>query len=128
MDIQAWVTQGTAELGSLDPSITILAPLGDRSYLVSLPRYEPFKKAVQTLIRNGSRVVEVAGNEQILMTIVAPHTWQDQYHRGEKVCEWTLLTDPARKRVALLVPVGRLHETLPSLDRKGLPLDHLYDF
>jgi hypothetical protein len=30
--------------------------------------------------------------------------------------------------VGLLAPVGQLHETLPSLERERLQLDHLYDF
>jgi hypothetical protein len=38
-----------------------------------------------------------------------------------------ILAQPGHKRVALLVPVGQLHETLPSLEREGVPFDHLYD-
>lgn len=49
-------------------------------------------------------------------------------HRGAQICEWMILTQPEHKRVAFLVPVGQLHETLPSLEREGVQLDHLYDF
>ncbi|HQY58185.1 MAG: hypothetical protein KA240_00595 [Nitrospira sp.] len=128
MEIQAWVEQGAEDLTKMTPALKVVSDLGDHSYLVSLPRYEPFTQAVQTLIRRDARLVEVAGNAEILMTIIAPQEWQDLHHLGLPVCEWTILTEPERKRVALLVPIGRLHETLPALERDGLIIDHLYDF
>jgi hypothetical protein len=128
LEIQAWVKQGSKDITAAAPGIRILDDLGDRSYLIALPRYEPFKQAVKTLVSHDARLVEVAGNEHILMTIIAPHHWHDLHHLGRQVCEWTILTQPDRKRVALLVPIGRLHETLPLLEREGLQLDHLFDF
>ena len=128
MEIQAWVTQGSQNVDGIDPGIRVLQNLSGRSRLLSLPRYEPFGQAVKTLITHDARLVEVAGNEYMLMTILAPRDWQDLRHRGTQICEWTILTQPERKRVALLVPVGQLHETLPSLEREGLQFDHLYDF
>ncbi len=128
MTVQAWVKQGSQDLAAVAPDVSILDQLGDRSSLLSLPRYEPFSRAVQNLIAHEARLVEVAGNEQILMTVIAPKDWRDQLHRGRTVCEWTILTEPDRKRVALLVQVGQLHETLPRLEKEGVILDHLYDF
>ena len=130
MEIQAWVTYPKSEqaLGAIDPSLRVLSPLGPDSYLVSLPRYESFRKSVEALIANGVRFEEVAGNEQILLTLVAPQEWHPRSGHGTQVCEWTILTDPTHKRIALLAPVGRLHAILPTYDRDGLALDHLYDF
>ena len=128
MEIQVWAEQGTPEMGGIDSNIRVLQNLGDRSLLLSLPRYEPFGHAVKTLITHNARLVEVAGNEYMLMTIIVPREWHDLHHRGAHICEWTILTQPNRKRVALLVPVGQLHQTLPSLEREGLQFDHLYDF
>jgi hypothetical protein len=128
MEIQAWVRQGTQDVAGIDPGIRVLQDLGGRSLLVSLPRYEPFGRAVKTLLAHDARLVEVAGNESMLMTIIAPRDWEDLHHRGTQICKWTILTQPAYKRVALLVPVGQLHETLPSLEQEGIQLDHLYDF
>ncbi|WNM64239.1 hypothetical protein PQG83_19330 [Candidatus Nitrospira neomarina] len=128
LEIQAWVKQGSKDIAALDPSIRVLDQLGDRSYLMAIPRYEPFKQAVKTLIDHDVRLIEVAGNEQILITIIAPHDWQDRHHIGRKVCEWPILTQPDRKRVALFVPIKQLHETLPTLEQAAVQLDHLYDF
>ena len=126
--VQAWVKKGAINLADLDPSIKVVDQFDDASLLVSLPRYEPFRQAVTTLVSHDARLLEIAGNDQILMTVIAPNNWQDVWHQGEKVCEWTILTEPAKKRVALLVPISRLHETLPRLTHDGLTLDHLYDF
>lgn len=128
LEIHARVKQGSQDVAGIDPSIRVLQDLGRRSLLLSLPRYEPFGHAGQALLAHDRRLVEVAGNEHMPMTIIAPNNWHDLHHRGTQICEWTILTRPEHKRVALLVPMGQLHETLPSLEREGVQFDHLYDF
>ena len=128
LEIQAWVQQGSQDMKGINPGVRVLQDLGGRSTLLSLPRYEPFGQAVRDILAHNVRLVEVAGNEYILMTIIAPKDWRDLRHRGMWICEWTILTQPEHKRVALLVPLGQLHETLPSLEKEGVQFDHLYDF
>jgi hypothetical protein len=103
--------------------------VGADSELLALPRYEPFTAAVMRLAAEGVRFVEIAGNERILATLVVPAGWHDAGARGERLLEWPILTEPARKRVAVTLDVARLHEVLPSLVAEpGVTLDHLYDF
>lgn len=128
MTIQALAVEGSNQLDGIDPAIKVLGRFSDHSVLLSLPRYEPFKQAVETLIKQDVRLVEVAGNERILITVIVPKDWEYVTGPGSKVCEWRILSDPGQKRVALLVPIGELHKTLPALKRNGIILDHLYDF
>ncbi len=128
--IQVWArsSRPEAELPTIDARIKVLTPLGGPHVLLSLPRYEPFRAAVEALIRQDVQLLEVAGNEGMLLTLLAPQDWQPPSLHGTVICEWTLLTDPRRKRVALFVPVQQLDTLLPAYDHAGLVLDHLFDF
>ena len=42
-------------------------------------------------------------------------------------CGGTTLSQPEYKRVALLVPAGQRHETLPDLEKERVQFDHRCD-
>jgi hypothetical protein len=113
----------------VDEALAAREDLGDDSELIALPRYEPFTAATARLAAAGVRFVEIAGNDAILATVIAPAAWRADVRFGAVLLEWPILTEPANKRVALTVPVARLHEVLPGLAAEpGVALDHLYDF
>jgi FAD/FMN-containing dehydrogenase len=125
--ILAWVQAPSRDALRLD-GVTVLDPPDAHSELVALPRYEPFTKAASELARRRVEFVEIAGNREIVMTVIAPRNWDVSADAAREVREWPMLTDPSRKRVALAVGVDRLHEAVPSLEAGGATIDHLYDY
>jgi FAD/FMN-containing dehydrogenase len=125
--ILAWVRPPSRDALQLDGVMVLDSP-DARSELVALPRYEPFTKAVSELSRRRVEFVEIAGNREIVMTVIAPRNWNLSADAAREVREWTILTDPTRKRVALSVGVERLHQVVPSLEAGGAAIDHLYDY
>ena len=124
--IQAWVRKVPR---ADDAAIVAREDLDADSELIALPRYEPFTGAVGRLATNGVRFVEIAGNDAILATLVVPAEWRDTAGRGDVLVEWPILTDRARKRIAMTIAVSRLHDVVPSLAAEpGVTIDHLYDF
>jgi hypothetical protein len=93
-----------------------------------LPRYEPFTDVVVTLAKQGVRFRDIAGNETIVLTAIAPGAWQYRLPSGAVVLSAPLLTNPAAKRIAVSVPVGSLNAILTGLERGGVTLEHLYDY
>jgi len=83
---------------------------------------------VKDLANQGVEFVEIAGNEHILMTVIAPTAWKDAQNRGKILYEWQILTQPNRRRVAITVAVNQLHEVIPGLEREKVTIDHIYDF
>ncbi len=122
--IRVWARKSTATL----PRVLAREDLGGDSELLTLPRYEPFTAAMMSLASQGVRVVEIAGNKRILLTVIAPADWTDAKSRAERLVEWPILTQPDKKRVALVVDVANLHEVLPSFAAEQVAIDHLYDF
>ena len=96
--------------------------------LVALPRFREFDKAVVGLARRGARFREFAGNDEIMLTAIAPTSWSSTGLDGQLLFEQPILIDPASKRVAINVPVQSLHRVLVALEEQGVRLEHLYDY
>ena len=112
-----------------DAKVETVRRTAQGSYVVRLPRYEAFTRAALTLVDAGVRFLDVAGNERMLMTVVVPASFVERDVRGGEVIASRLLpTDGRRKRLALRVPVARLHEIVPSLRAAGATIEHLYDY
>lgn len=122
--IQAWVRYGE-DLESVE-GVEIIEDLGDGNILIGVPRYEPFSAAVPALVEHGVEFVEIAGNDTLLLTLIAPEDWDDARLWGSVIHEWPILTEPGKKRVAVEVAVGRLHEVLPKF--ASIQIDHIYDY
>lgn len=130
--IRAWVrAPETLDLRSVEGVLEV-EDLGDGASLVTIQRYEPFTAAVRELVRNGVQIVEIAGGQRLVVQVVAPipadgERWPGTLW-GEVVVAWPILTRPGTQRVALEVPVRRLHDVLPALEAAGAQIEHLYDY
>jgi hypothetical protein len=99
--------------------------------LVALPRFKEYDRAGVGLARAGARFRAFAGNDDVLLTAVAPSSWTAGLVEGagaQLLFEQAGLTDRSTKRVALSVPVAALHRVLPALESDGARLEHLYDY
>ena len=128
--VYAWAIESashaTYELAD-DKTWTIISQNGAEQ-IVDLPRYQNFTAAAVAVSENNGRFVDIAGNKKILLTVIAPENWS--YHgEGEVFTEWPILTQPEKKRSALLLNVGDLAPFLrDAVDDKAITLDHIFDY
>jgi hypothetical protein len=102
---------------------------GKGAQVVRLPRYEAFTQAAIALLGTGARFVDIAGNDRILVTVIAPSALNEAALTSSTVVtSEPMLTNRVRKRLALLVPVDQLHRALPELRTAGANIEHLYDY
>jgi hypothetical protein len=99
-----------------------------RNLLVELPRYEAFTQLVPRLAERGVDFVQIAGNDTILMTLIAPR--QLLYDAGDGSILWTMpiLTEPTQQRIVLDISVSALSDQLRVLPDSGARLEHIYDY
>jgi hypothetical protein len=71
--------------------------------------------------------VEIAGNDEILLTAIVPRGWTSPAE-GQVVFSAPVLSRPDRARVALRCPVGALRATLTGLKQSGVVIEHVYDY
>ncbi len=107
------------------PDLKVLERRPAGAVLVTVPRYFAFRQYAGELAARGAKFLEIAGNRGvILVTVLAPASWQS----GAVLFEQPILTRPGTKRVALIVPVPLLHETLAAAARGEFEVEHVYDY
>ena len=125
--IHAWIENAPDRIFD-DQRVRRVRTVDTGSYLVMLPRHEPFTEVVAKLAKQGVRFRDFAGNETIVLTAIAPSAWDYRLSSGEIVLSATILTNPAAKRIVVKAPVASLHAILTGLERSGVTLEHLYDY
>jgi hypothetical protein len=100
----------------------------DGQVIIQIPRYRQFTEIVPALARTGVQFTDIAGNDEIFLTVLAPRGWTYGFQEGKVLFSMDILTAPDFKRVALLVPVKSLHVILPRLEDERVKIEHLYDY
>ena len=125
--IHAWI-DNAGDAVFADGAVKKVRQLGPRAYVVTIPRYEAFTGRVKALIAQGVRFMDIAGNDEILVTALAPTTYTVSNGLGAVLLADPLLTDPATKRLAIAVNVRSLHDAVTALERSGATVEHIYDY
>ncbi len=128
LEIRAWVEGLSDEVLKQAPQIRIIKTINAQASIAAIPRYEAFTQTVPRLAQQGVRFVEIAGNDEILITAIAPQDWDYDLSAGEFLFAMPILTQPDLKRVAVKVPVASLHLVLKELARRDITLEHVYDY
>ncbi len=108
-------------------AIKILETFTDGAVLAQLPRYQSFTPVAATLAKVGVDFLEIAGNAgPILVTAIVPESYQPI--GIETLFEQPITTQPTFKRIAFVVKVRELNETLRHMENPQLRLEHIYDY
>lgn len=111
-----------------EPLVQIDKTLNAQTVVLMLPRYEDFTKIMPRLAKQGVQFLEIAGNDEILLTAIAPSTWTYTLKEGQFLFAMPLPTQPDRQRIAVKSPILQLHLVLNQLADQGVTLEHLYDY
>ena len=101
--------------------------LGDHSYIITVQHYQGFTDTIPLLAREGIEFVDFAGNNEILLTAVAPGDWKYDLRNGTLLFTMDMTTN-SQKRIAVQAPAKSLSEILTTLESAGVRIEHLYDY
>lgn len=96
--------------------------------VIVVPRYEAFTRAISTLAKRGVRFLEIAGNDEILMSVIAPREWTYEANEARTLFTMNILIESNLQRVNMYVPVENLHTILNDVEKEGVRLEHIYDY
>src|SRR5262249_12860547 len=105
--IHAWIDNAPERIFG-DHRVRKIKMTGERSYVIALPRQEAFTPLVTELVTQGVRFRDIAGNDEILLTVIASSALELRLEAGEVLLKEPLLTNPAAARVAVKTPVRSL--------------------
>jgi len=128
LEIHIWVEGISDEVLQRAPEIRIVKAIDEQTAIAVVPRYEAFTKMAPRLARQGVQFVEIAGNDEIMITAIADHAWEYNLEAGEFLFAMQILSQPELKRIAVKVPVKSLHTVLTDLESSGVKIEHIYDY
>ena len=122
------VTEGvTKDMRSKD--LEIVREIDDQRQLIRITRFEYFSDTVPGLLERGVKVVEIAGNHEILITLLGSQDADYTFEHGEYIFDLPILTQPGQTRAAIKVRVEDLPAFFEELNgREDVSFEHMYDY
>ena len=121
------IADGETPLNVSSVQTVMRTPRG--AWVVRLPRYEAFTPAALTTLEHGAQFVDIAGNNHILLTAIAPMGIRTEALRSSRVLVTRpLLATAGRTRLAARVAVPELRRAVVELRAAGATIEHLYDY
>ena len=112
----------------IDPRIGVLRDFGHGDLVISVPRWGPFTEILPNLAAAGAQFVEIAGNDEILMTTVAPEDESRAPDAARLLFDSMVISPSNMQRSVYVVRVQDLSEALNSLSRNNIALEHVFDY
>jgi hypothetical protein len=110
------------------PGKTALSSVVPEWQLVQTPRYKDFTEIVQGLLDQGYRLAEVAGNHDILITVIAPDAAKLNIAHTKELFSLELDARPGFRRAGLKARIDRLVDINRDLKARGANIEHFYDY
>jgi hypothetical protein len=122
------VTDGvTGDMISKD--LEVANEIDDQRQLVRITRFEYFSDTVPGLLERGVTLVEIAGNDEILVSLLGSQDAAYDFEYGDFLFDLPILTQPGQTRAAIKVRVADLPLFFEELKtREDVKFEHMYDY
>jgi hypothetical protein len=127
-DTYAWVENADQATLQSVTHVKLVRQVKSGEFILDLPRYQEFTSVASAFAERDVRFREIAGNSQIIISVVAPRTWRYGNQHGTQVFAAPILTKPGLQRVIIGCDVGSLHLLLNSLHADSIVIEHIYDY
>jgi hypothetical protein len=125
--LQSVVKGYAGGVSAIAKKIDVIKDVGNGAILIETQRYQEFTDIVGALAFVGVDFVEIAGNTNILVTIVAPSGSPDPA-LGRRLFSVPIQARPGKVRIGTDVRVDRLGDFVRALPGAKLELEHVYDY
>jgi len=122
------VTTLPPEVLAKEPRIKPIRALSTQWQLVQAPRYKAFSEILQSLLDQGIGVAEIAGNHDILVTVIAPDAAKLDIKGTTELFSLGLDARPGFRRAGLKARIDQLVDINRDLKAKGASIEHFYDY
>jgi len=127
-DIMFAVATLPPEVLTKEPRIKPIRALTPQWQLVQTPRYKAFTEILQGLLDQGIGIAEIAGNHDILITVIAPDAAGLDIKGTAELFSLQLDARPGFRRAGLKARIDRLVDINRDLKARGASIEHFYDY
>jgi hypothetical protein len=122
------VSEGVTE-DMLNTDLEVVEEIAGQRQLIRITRFEYFSDTVPGLLERGVKLIEIAGNDEILITLLGSQDVDYNFEHGEYLFELPILTQPGQTRAAIKVPVTDMTQFFEELKgREDIQFEHMYDY
>jgi hypothetical protein len=114
--------------GTKVDNVTVVRELGDGMELVRTPRYQALTEILKAWAKNGTAVIEIAGNRRILTTVLAPAGLALDLPGSTQIFSIPIQSKPGWRRLGLDTQVSRITDEIVAVERQGAIFEHAYDY
>jgi hypothetical protein len=111
-----------------EPRIKPIRSLTPDWQLVQAPRYKALTEILLNLLNQGYRLAEIAGNHDILVTVIAPNSVTLDVKDTAELFSLDLEARPGFRRAGLKANIADLVDIVRALKAKGASVEHFYDY
>ena len=127
-DIMFVVATLPQELLANEPQIKPVRTLTPQWQLVQAPRYKDLTEILQNLLDQNIALAEIAGNREILITVIAPDSSKLDVKDTTELFSLPLDAKPGFRRAGLKARIDRLVGINRDLKERGANIEHFYDY
>jgi len=129
-DTYTWIENAPETLFREFPRVKKGKDVSAQSYVAIIPRYQEFTDLAVKLANRDAHFAQIAGNNEIMLTVAAPKSWNCDLPAKEASLLFSegFLTQPDVRRIAFECPVRSLHSVLNHLAAQGIKTEHIYDY
>jgi hypothetical protein len=109
-----------------DPRIQRIEARGDDTAIIEAPRYRQLTEILAGLASRGREVVEIAGNDDIFVTLLMPPGAPPA--KGQVLITVPTHARPGWRRDGVTIKVSSLAELVRALSIAGAQFEHAYDY
>ena len=132
LSIRSVVTGIRADAPPASSGIKVIKSLSDTAAIIETPRYKAFTDIISGLGASGQSFAEIAGNDDILVTVIARNGADIGFPGTNQLFEVPLQARPGERRLGLDVKVPMLTDLIRKMNDKtsatGVKLEHVYDY
>lgn len=110
-----------------EPRISIVERRADGSAVIETPRYRAFTDILLGLAARGRDVIEIAGQQEIFVTAIAPDAWTPPAP-AQSLFAAPLQARAGYARRGLVLPVPALAGFMREAAQAGVAVEHVYDY
>jgi hypothetical protein len=127
-DIMFVVATLPPEVLASEQRIKSIRALSPQWQLVQTPRYKDFTEIVLGLLDRGIPLAEIAGNREIMITVIAPKATTLDVKDATELFSLALDAKPGFRRAGLKVRIDHLVDIVRELKARGTSIEHFYDY
>ena len=114
--------------GAAVKDVTAVRALDGGLALVRTPRYRAYTDILRAWAKNGTAVIEIAGNHRILTTVLAPAGTALEAPGGRRIFSVAIQSKPGWERIGFDTDVAMITRQIAAIERQGAVFEHAYDY